>query len=77
MDGLVGLFGFKDMSTALREKIAADIIAAGKDPAVQAELNATAQTPNPAGPKQFSESIKSQREHIATIAKAVGIAPKQ
>ncbi len=77
MDGLVGLFGIKDIPPELREKIAADIIAAGKDPTIQAKLNATAQTPNPGGSKQFADSIKSQREHIATIAKAVGITAKQ
>jgi tripartite-type tricarboxylate transporter receptor subunit TctC len=77
MEGLVGLFGIKDMSDELREKIAADIIAVSRDPAVQAKLNASAQTPNPGGPKEFAESIARQRERIAIIAKAVGIPPKQ
>jgi tripartite-type tricarboxylate transporter receptor subunit TctC len=77
MEGLVGLFGIKDMSAELRERIAADIIAASRDPAVQAKLNATAQTPNPGGPKEFADSIARQRERIALIAKAVGITAKQ
>jgi tripartite-type tricarboxylate transporter receptor subunit TctC len=65
------------MSAELRERIAADIIAASRDPAVQAKLNATAQTPNPGGPKEFADSIARQRERIALIAKAVGITAKQ
>jgi tripartite-type tricarboxylate transporter receptor subunit TctC len=77
MEGLVGLFGIKDMSPELREKIAADVIAAARDPAVIAKLNASAQTPNPGGPKEFAESIARQRARIAIIAKAVGIPPKQ
>jgi tripartite-type tricarboxylate transporter receptor subunit TctC len=77
MEGLVGLFGIKDMSAELREKIAADIIAVARDATVQAKLNASAQTPNPGGPKEFVESIARQRERIAIIAKAVGIPPKQ
>lgn len=77
MEGLVGLFGVKDVPAELREKIAADVVAAARDPAVVARLNATAQTPNPGGPKEFAESIARQRAQIAIIAKAVGIPPKQ
>ena len=77
MEGLVGLFGIKNMSAELRERIAADIIAVSRDPTVMARLNASAQTPNPGGPKEFAEAIARQRERIANIAKAVGILPKQ
>jgi tripartite-type tricarboxylate transporter receptor subunit TctC len=77
MEGLVGLFGIKDMSNELREKIAADIVAAAKDPAVAEKLNATAQTPNSGGPKEFAESIARQRAQIAKIAKAITIQMKQ
>jgi len=77
MEGLVGLFGIKEISAELREKIAADVIAAARDPAVIARLNATAQTPNLGGPKEFAASIAHQRARIAIIAKAVGIPPKQ
>lgn len=77
MEGLVGLFGIKSISDELRERIAADVVAAGRDPAVAAKLNATAQTPNPGGPKEFAESIERQRARIAIIAKSVGILAKQ
>ena len=77
MEGLVGLFGVKEISAELREKIAADVIAVARDPAVIARLNATAQTPNLGGPKEFAASIAHQRARIAIIAKAVGIPPKQ
>jgi tripartite-type tricarboxylate transporter receptor subunit TctC len=77
MEGLVGLFGIKEMPSELRERIAADIIAVASDPAVEARLAATAQTLNRGGPKEFAASIERQRAQIATIAKAVGITPKQ
>jgi tripartite-type tricarboxylate transporter receptor subunit TctC len=77
MEGLVGLFGTRDMSPDLRERIAADIIAVSRDPTVINTLNATGQTPNPGGPKEFAQSIERQRERIAIIAKELGITPQQ
>jgi tripartite-type tricarboxylate transporter receptor subunit TctC len=73
MEGLVGLFGIKDMSPELRERISADVIAVSNDPAIEAKLLASAQVPNRGSPKEFADSIQSQRESIATIAAAVGI----
>jgi tripartite-type tricarboxylate transporter receptor subunit TctC len=77
MEGLVGLFGIKDMPKELRDRIAADVIAAANDPAIEAKLLATAQVPNRGGADEFAKSIQRQRERIATIANAVGIKPKQ
>ncbi len=77
MEGLVGLFGIRDMSPELRERIAGDIIAVSRDATVIRTLNATGQTPNPGGPKEFADSIAAQRERIAIIAKEIGIKPQQ
>ena len=77
MEGLVELFGIRDMSPELRERIAADIIAVSRDPTVISTLNATGQTPNPGGPKEFAESMAHQRERIAIIAKEIDIIPQQ
>ena len=77
MEGLVGLFGIKGMSDALRERIAADIIAVSSEAGVGAKLVSTAQTLNPGGPSEFAQSIARQRERIAIIAQAVRIEPKQ
>jgi len=77
MEGLVGLFGIQDMSPELRERIATDITAVSRDPSVIKTLNATGQTPNPGGSKEFAESIERQRERIAIIAKELGITPLQ
>ncbi len=77
MEGLVGLFGIKDMPDELREKIGADIVAVANNPAIDERLLATAQVPNRGGPKEFAKSIARQREQIATIAAAVGITPSK
>ncbi len=77
MEGLVGLFGIRGVSPELRDRIAADIIAVSRDPTVIKTLNATGQTPNPGGPKEFAESIERQRQRIAIIAKEIGITPQQ
>jgi tripartite-type tricarboxylate transporter receptor subunit TctC len=76
-EGLVGLFGLKSMSKGLNEKIAADIIAATKDPAVTERLTATAQVANPGGPAQFTESVDRQRASIARIARELGVKPNR
>ena len=77
MEGLIGLFGPKGMSADLREKIAADVIEAAKDPAVSTRLNSTAQLVNPGGPKELGEAVERQRAQVARIAQELGIRPKQ
>ena len=76
-EGLVGLFGLKSMSKELNEKIATDIIAATKDPAVMERLTATAQVANPGGPTQFTDSVDRQRASIANIAQELGVKPNR
>src|SRR5215217_3745605 len=76
-EGLVGLFGLKSMSKELNEKIAADMVAATKDPAVSERLTATAQVANPGGAAQFAESVDRQRASIAKIAQELGVKPNR
>jgi tripartite-type tricarboxylate transporter receptor subunit TctC len=75
MDGNVGLFASKAVPAALIDRIAADIIAAAKDKAVEDRLNATAQTPSFGDAKAFAESIARQRATIAKIVQTLGIQP--
>jgi len=77
MEGLVGMFGIKDMSSALREKIASDVMAVSRDPAIEAMLLTSAQVPNLGMPAEFAKAIERQRELIAAIAAAVGIKPNK
>jgi tripartite-type tricarboxylate transporter receptor subunit TctC len=76
LDGLVGLFGPRGMSNELRDKIAADVMAAAADPAIAARLAGTAQVVNPGGPAEFAADIERQRAQNAAIAQAIGLKAK-
>jgi tripartite-type tricarboxylate transporter receptor subunit TctC len=76
-DGLVGLFGPRDMADDLRERIAADIREVAGDPAIGARLLSTGQLVSPGRPAEFAASIDEQRAVVAKIAKEMGIKPAQ
>jgi len=76
-DGLVGLFGPKDMPQAARDKIAADIRAIVSDPDIAAKLTATGQVVNPGTPAELAADLKDQRDKVAQIGKTLDIKPAQ
>jgi tripartite-type tricarboxylate transporter receptor subunit TctC len=76
-DGLVGLFGPRDMADDIRERIAADIQAVAGDGAIGARLLSTGQLVSPGRPAEFAASINEQRAVVAAIAKEMGIKPAQ
>jgi tripartite-type tricarboxylate transporter receptor subunit TctC len=76
-DGLVGLFGPRDMADDIRERIAADIQAVASDPAIAARLLSSGQLVSPGRPAEFATSINEQRAVVAAIAKEMGIKPAQ
>jgi len=76
-DGLVGLFGPRDMADDLRERIAADIREVAADPTIGARLLSTGQLISPGRPAEFAASIDEQRAVVAKIAKEMGIKPAQ
>jgi tripartite-type tricarboxylate transporter receptor subunit TctC len=76
-DGLVGLFGPREMAADVRERIAADIEAVAGDPAIAARLLATGQLVSPGKPAEFAAAIDAQRAVVAEIAKEMGIKPAQ
>lgn len=76
-DGLVGLFGPRDMDGAVRERIAADIEAVAADPAISERLLTTGQLVSPGKPAEFAASIDAQRAVVAKIAAEMGIKPAE
>jgi tripartite-type tricarboxylate transporter receptor subunit TctC len=72
-DGLVGIFGQRDMPIALRERIAADVKTALSDPALADKLTASGQEVIPGSAAEFSASIDQQFKSVAEIAKTLGI----
>ena len=75
IDGLVGMFGNRNISPELRDKISADVVEAAKDPAIEQKLSATGQVVRPGGAKEFSAEIDDQRARIAEAAKNTGAKP--
>jgi tripartite-type tricarboxylate transporter receptor subunit TctC len=72
-DGLVGVYGTRDMPMPLRERIAADIKEVLADPKIVERLQATGQVVVPGSAAEFAASIDKQRATVAEIAKVLGI----
>lgn len=77
VEGLVGLFGIKTLSSELKEKIAADFKAAAADGSIGERLKSTGQVINIGGPKEFSDAMEEQRNNVAATVKAIDFKPKQ
>jgi tripartite-type tricarboxylate transporter receptor subunit TctC len=75
-DGLIGLFGPKDMAAAARERIAADVRAVVDNPAVRDRLPPLGIVARPSTPAEFTAAIEEQRKKIAGIASAIGTKPQ-
>jgi tripartite-type tricarboxylate transporter receptor subunit TctC len=73
IDGLVGLFGPKEMPATLRERIAADVMAAASDPDVAAKISLTGQIVRPGGAEEFAREIAVQTKVVADSAAAAGV----
>jgi len=78
LDSLIGIYGPRGMSSALRESIAADVRAVVEaDPTVASRLAATGQVVDIRGPAEFAAGIKEIRDQLASIAQALGIKAAQ
>jgi tripartite-type tricarboxylate transporter receptor subunit TctC len=75
LDGLIGLFGPKNLPAGAAERIAADVQAVAADPAIGPRLAATGQQLDPGGTPEFAAAVEAQRRSIAATAKALGIQP--
>lgn len=74
-DGLVGLFGPREMAEDVRTKIADDIRAVAADPMIVQRLSVTGQIVSPGNGAEFAASIAQQREQVAAVAKLFGNKP--
>jgi len=73
MDGLVGLFGPKEMPKETRDQIAADVIAVASDPEVSAKIGGTGQIVRPGGADEFAKEMNLQSKVVSDAAAAAGI----
>jgi tripartite-type tricarboxylate transporter receptor subunit TctC len=65
---VTGFFGWRDIPSALRERIAADVNAIAADPAIRERLGKMGAKAKGSMPAEFASSIEEQRAKIAAIA---------
>jgi tripartite-type tricarboxylate transporter receptor subunit TctC len=70
-EGLLGLFGSREMSTDLRDRISIDVRAVAADPGIANRLAAVGQVARGSTPSEFTADIQSQRAKMTSIAKAI------
>ncbi len=75
-DGFAGLFGVRGMSSALRERIAADVAAVAGDEEVGALMAKSAMLPRGLGPAQFQKVLDDQSRLVREMVSVLGIARK-
>src|SRR5262245_24633534 len=75
IEGLVGIFGLRNMPAPVRELSAVDVIAVLKDPVMLERLTATGQVVNPGTPAEFSAAIDKQKAQATEAGNILGIKP--
>jgi tripartite-type tricarboxylate transporter receptor subunit TctC len=71
-EGLLGLFGARDLPAQRRSQIAADISAIAADPAVAKRLSAIGLIARSSSPDEFSASLAAERAKMAEIMRLLG-----
>ena len=65
--GVVGFYGWREISTELKERIAVDVRAVGADPGISARVKDLGSVVHVDTPKGFTAAIEEQRAKIAAI----------
>ena len=75
-DAVNGIYGWRDMPAALKDRIAADVRAIAADPAVAERLKPTGAVMRPGTAAEFSAAIAQQRAQVAAVAQMLVAKPK-
>jgi tripartite-type tricarboxylate transporter receptor subunit TctC len=73
IDGLSGFFGWRDMPSALRDKISADIQTVAQDSETRARMMASGLLLLGTTPAQFAAAIEDQRVRVGEIARLIDL----
>jgi tripartite-type tricarboxylate transporter receptor subunit TctC len=71
-EGLVGFFGWRDMPTALRDRISSDVRAVAADPILVERFAKAGQVARGSTSAEFAGAIEEQRAKIEAIVRLVG-----
>jgi tripartite-type tricarboxylate transporter receptor subunit TctC len=78
LDSLIGMYGPRGMSMALREGIAAEVRSIVEaDPTIATRLGVSGQVVDLRGPHDFAAGIKEIRDQLAAIAQTLGMKAAQ
>jgi tripartite-type tricarboxylate transporter receptor subunit TctC len=73
IDGLSGLFGWRDMPSALRDKISADVQAVAQDGEIRARMETSGLRVLGTTPAEFAAAIEDQRVRVGEIARLIDL----
>jgi tripartite-type tricarboxylate transporter receptor subunit TctC len=73
MEGLCGFFGPRGMAIAIRERVAADVMAIAKEPGVQERLAVIGQAARPATTAEFTAFLADNRKLLMIVARTAGV----
>lgn len=76
-DGLVGIFGPRDIPVEVRERIAADVRTVAADPVIRARMDTSGQALIPGSGAEMVASMEEQRTRAAAVAKILGLKSSQ
>jgi len=76
-ESIGGIFGPRGISDSVRESIAADVRAVSDDPVIKQRIGDIGTIMDIQAPKAFSASVKEQQDHLAAIAKILGLKAAQ
>jgi tripartite-type tricarboxylate transporter receptor subunit TctC len=71
MDGVVGFYGKRGISDALRDRIASDVRAVASDPDIRQRLAAAGQAARPGTAAEFAALLDQYRRRLAELAKTI------
>jgi tripartite-type tricarboxylate transporter receptor subunit TctC len=74
-EGAVGLYGWRDMPSDLKERIAADVRAVTSDPAIATRVASMGSALRIGTPAEFAAAIEEQRAKIAAITRTMKAKP--
>src|SRR5262245_2073880 len=77
IEGLVGVFGPRNLANETRERIGADFRQALADPTIRGRLTETGQVINPGTAAEFTAAIDAQRAQATAAGTLLGIKPAQ
>ena len=75
LEGLSGLFGWRDMPASLRERISSDMLAVAEDAVARERIEASGQRILGSTPAGFEAAIERQRARVREIADLIDLKP--